>query len=187
MPHNMSCAVTVVALLLHIVPVEARADSLQPRIQIAERGIYRADTVQRGSPNEKGIIVNTVQSARLIANTTSILAGVGVRFGLRYTVVGPLDYNPELKLVIKFPPGGLRDPATRHILFQSEFSMTVAPDTTNYWEYHFENDWELLGGLWTFEFWHKARKVAEQRFCVREARTVSKPEFMTSCGSGLVR
>lgn len=186
--HKMRCAAAALAAIsLCIVLAVAHAEAVFPRIHIAERGVYRAETVQRGSPNEKGAIINTVQSARLIVSTTSILAEVGVRFGLRYSVIGPPGYSPELKLVIRFPPGGLRDPATRQILFQSEFDTAVIAGATNYWEYHFENEWEVVGGIWSFEFWHQDKKLTEQQFCVSEMKALSKPDFAAACGAGLFR
>jgi hypothetical protein len=30
----------------------------------------------------------------------------------------------------------------------------------------FEHDWEVVPGMWTFEFWFRTRKVGEQSFCV---------------------
>ena len=142
------------------------------RIHIIERGIYRAETVSRDQSTGQRGIINTVQNAQLINATESVMGQVGVRFGLRYIAVGA-DGEARLNLVIGFPPSGLRDPATGQTYFQSEFIVRPAAGASNYWEYHFEYDWEVVAGTWTFEFWFGGRKLAEQRFCVSHPNDLS--------------
>jgi hypothetical protein len=170
----------IFAIALLVMPGNAQP-SMQ-RIHILERGVYRAETIQRRDAARDGGATNIVQNPQLISNTATILGAVGVRFGLRYTATVS---NTELKLVIRFPPGGLRDPATQRITFQSEFTVVTSAGATNYWEYHFENDWEVAAGVWTFEFWYRDKKLAEQRFCVHEIGARLTPDVMTNCGLGL--
>lgn len=156
------------------------------RIHIVDRGIYRAETVARDERSREGGVLNVVKNAHLINDTTAIIGRVGVRFGLRYTVAGVAG-NTELKLVINFPARGLRDPATGKVSFQSEFTVRPAAGAVHYWEYHFENDWEVVAGLWIFEFWTDRRKLAEQRFCVSNADLKTSPSAtMGNCQPGLV-
>lgn len=144
------------------------------RIQILETGIYRSETIKRtDAPGTTGVI-NTVQNPRLINNTTTVPGLVGVRFGLRYIPLGDATgSNAPLKLVITFPPAGLRNPDTRQLLFRSENMVSVPIGASLYWEYHFENEWEIVSGLWSFEFWHHGTKLTEQRFCVYGLRSQS--------------
>jgi len=156
------------------------------RIHIIDRGIYRAVTVARDERLREGAVLNVVQNAHLINDTTAIIGRVGVRFGLRYTAAG-VDGNTELKLVINFPAPGLRDPATGKVSFQSEFTVKPAPGAVHYWEYHFENEWEVVAGLWIFEFWIDGRRLAEQRFCVSDADlNAATSAMMGKCQPGLV-
>ena len=175
------------ALSFYYFLAAAQAEAIFPRVQIVERGIYRAETVLRADPSKKGVVVNTVQSPRLIASTTLILAEVGVRFGLRYIAVASPGHNPELKLVIRFPPGGLRDVVTGQILFQSELNTAGIAGVTHYWEYHLEHGWEVVSGIWTFEFWHQGKKLAEQQFCVQKMKSMLNPDLAMGCGFGLFR
>lgn len=166
-------------------PVEAQTIT---KVQIVERGIYRAETIrQTDTPGTTGLI-NTVQNVRLINSTTSVIGQVGVRFGLRYVVVGsPTASDVPLKLVITFPPGGLRNPNTRQIFYHNEHILTVPSGVTLYWEYHFEHEWEVVAGLWYFQFWHQDRKLAEQRFCVQELGSRDSALGLSKeCGAGLL-
>ena len=156
------------------------------KIQIMERGIYRAETVNKTeAPGTTGV-VNTVRNARLITSTASVVGHVGVRFGLRYIVPGT-DSHVPLKLVITFPPAGLRNPQTHQVLFHSEYVLNVPAGVMLYWEYHFEHEWEVVAGLWYFQFWHQGQKLAEQQFCVQELVSRS-PAFgrPKECAFGLL-
>lgn len=155
------------ALLVFSTPRGDAQTSQVNGIQILERGVYRAETVKRTeTPGGTGM-VNTVQNMRLISSTTTVLGQVGVRFGLLYVPLGDVPgADTQLKLVISFPPGGLRNPETREIFFRTESMVTVSIGTAWYWEYHLESEWEVVPGIWTFGFWYQERKLAEQRFCV---------------------
>jgi hypothetical protein len=176
-------------LLLSALPGNAQDLSIE-KIVVVEKGIYRAETVnQREMPGTTGII-NTVQNAKLIVNTTNILARVGVRFGLRYLAVGPPNgRSVALRLMTYFPATGLRNPDTRQTFFHSEHNVIIQIGATRYREYHFEHDWEIVPGLWSFQFWSANRKLVEQRFCVYEPRKMENlsdlPE-MTLCSTDLL-
>lgn len=148
-------------------PSKAQSASSITRVQIIERGIYRAQTVARmNAPGTTGVI-NLVRDAQLITNTTIVPGMVGVRFGLRYVAIGHFASETSLRLVITFPPGGLRNPETGQVIHQNSHLVSVANRARLYREYHFENQWEIVPGIWHFEFWDGERKLAEQRFCVQ--------------------
>lgn len=180
-----TAAALVVCWLTALPSLPANAQAPIERVHIIEHGVYRAETVKRQDAAKGGMIINTVQNPRLISNTTTILAAVGVRFGLRYTTTA----STELRLVIRFPPGGLRDPVTQQVSFQSEFTVVSAPRATNYWEYHFEHDWEVAPGQWIFEFWLNDKKLVEQRFCVYELNNLyaAAAAMIGKCQSGMLQ
>lgn len=137
-------------------------------VKILEHGIYRAETVeQKAAPGTTGII-NSVRNPLLVSSTNSVTGQVGVRFGLRYLLVGT-EPGPEkvLRLAIIFPPAGLRDPQTGQVHYQNEQQEVVPAGIPLYWEYQFEHAWEIVEGIWQFEFWDGAKKLGQQRFCVR--------------------
>ena len=173
-------------ILVAFAPAAAAQTAPIERIHIIDRGIYRAETVARDERSEEEGAFNTVRNAHLINDTTAIVGRVGVRFGLRYTAASA-DGNTELKLITIFPAPGLRDPATGKVSFQSEFTVRPAPGAVHYWEYHFENEWEVVAGLWIFEFWLDRRKLAEQRFCVSDTDlNAATAALMGKCQPGLV-
>lgn len=159
---------TLFALLVSVYASSAIAqESGLYKIQITERGVYRAQTIARKSiPGTTGLI-NTVQNAQLVSSTTLIPGALGVRFGVRYQVSGLPGSMMPLRLLISFPPSGLRNPATGQMFFQNEHLVSVPVGIRSYWEYHFENEWEIVPGVWHFEFWSGQSKLTEQRFCVQ--------------------
>ena len=154
------------ALLLSLSLSVAGQSTPARRVDVLERGTYRADTLARTPmPGTTGVI-NTIQNARLISSSTSIPGLLGVRFGLRYLLRGESAALVPLRLVIVFPPAGLRNPTTGQTFFSSEHTVSVRAGASLYWEYSFENQWEIVPGLWQFEFWEGETKLGEQRFCV---------------------
>lgn len=112
----------LVAILLSASVVDVRARRAMPTIRIIEKGVYQAETIaQRVAPKSTGF-VNCVKNIRLISNTTTVFAELGVRFGLRYEVLDTTVQHAPLKLIVRFPPAGLRDPQTRQTLFESEYT-----------------------------------------------------------------
>lgn len=138
----------------------------QPVIRITEKGVYRAVTTARTITHEATGVLNTVRDAMLVSNTAVVDGKLGIRFGLRYVLTGTSSPSLTLKLVIKFPAVGLRDPGTGAHFYESAQVQTVPPGIAGYWEYHFENDWEIVPGFWVFEFWLDSSRLASQSFCV---------------------
>jgi hypothetical protein len=158
----------LIALFLLVLGLPGQAETPPIRkIQILERGVYRAQTIGRINALGTMGFVNAVRNARLISSTTSVMGMIGVRFGLRYVVLSESrGARASLKFVITLPSGGLRNPATGQLFFQSEHSVTVPFGTVRYWEYHFQHQWEIAPGLWRFEIWDGTNKLGEQEFCI---------------------
>jgi hypothetical protein len=177
--HAHVMVLLLAALTVSPPPVAHAQADVVSRVQVIERGIYRSVTTRRAAEPGTTGRVNIVRDVRLITSTTTVFGRVGVRFGLRYVVSGGPGAEAELKYVIRFPPGGLRDSATGQMFFHSEQSAVVPLGTPLYWEYHLEHDWEVVPGLWIFEFWQRGHKLGEQRFCVYELTRAG--ETPTSC------
>jgi hypothetical protein len=160
----------LVAILLPAAAVDVRAQSAMPTIRIIEKGVYQAETIaQRFAPKSTGF-VNSVRNMRLISNTTTVFAQLGVRFGLRYEVLDAAAQYAPLKLVVRFPPAGLRNPQTEQTHFESEYTEAIPTSVPLYWDYQLENEWEIVPGFWQFEFWSGDKRLAVQRFCVIDLR-----------------
>jgi hypothetical protein len=136
------------------------------RISIVEAGIYSVEiTKKTPDPTDPTGFLNTIGETKLIKRTATIPAKQGVHFGIRSAVVGgPKDGQVDIRIVSKFPAPGLRNPSTGEILFRSEYTDQRKIGTTDYNEYYLEGEWEAVPGVWTFEFWYKDRKLAQQVF-----------------------
>lgn len=156
-------------LLACAMPASSGAQAHDARVsgvRILEKGVYRAVTLEQ---QNKGIEAapDGVRAMKLLTATTTVPARQWVRFGLRYAVAGgPAGAQIDLKLVTKFPPAGLFDPRSGVRHFQLEYVLRRAIGRAYYRDFHLDHIWEVVAGVWTFEFWHRNRKIGEQEFCV---------------------
>lgn len=155
-------------------------------VHILEKGVYEAETIASTSKKEATGIQNVVRNPRLVRSTAVVPGRIGVRFGMRYLVGGPTETNVELKLIIRFPDSGLLDPKTGARYFQTEHSAVMQTGAPGYWEYHLENDWEIVPGIWQFEFWSNAGRLAVERFCVIEGASRPETEIVRKCSQILM-
>jgi hypothetical protein len=108
-----------------------------------------------------------VTGVDLKEKTYRISARTGVRFGVRYRIVGqPADADVKVKLVIRFPPAGLRNPQTGTPSYSDESTITRKVGKVTTAGFGFDRDWEMVPGIWTIEIWDGNRRLLEQRFTV---------------------
>jgi len=161
----VKAVLSLLTLSMLMLPAESPGGSID-QILIIEKGVYRAKTIKKEYTSRGTGAINTVHDAKLIRSATTVPGQIGVRFGFRFVALGKVGRSAELKVVIRFPPGGLREPRSGAILFETEYPISIPIGSTVHQEYHFENDWEIVPGVWRFELWSAQRKLAEQRFCV---------------------
>ncbi len=156
----------MILALLMLAPQEARSSNVDA-VVIVEKGIYAARTVRNAERPRDLTSTYTADSIKLLKSTTVVPARKGIRFGLRYVIVGSSPGTTvELGLAINFPAPGLRAPGGHATYLRSEVAVPRVIGAAGYREFHFDHDWEIVPGLWVFEFWHGDRKVGEQAFCV---------------------
>jgi hypothetical protein len=158
----------------------------EPVVSIVEKGVYQAETVARTVIPDATGVRNTVADPRLISATTLIYAQLGVRMGLRFMASDTQRANVNLELVIRFPPPGLRNTSSHQRFTQAEYRVTVPVNVLQYWEYHFENDWEIVPGAWEFEFWSGGKRLAVQKFCVIDTIGTNKADVLKMCSLPVV-
>lgn len=161
-------------LLFAFLPVSAALPDQHrvDRVSVFERGIYRASG--GGSPIAVSSFgsVTKVRDVSLVQSTTTIFARKSLRFGLRYVIAGSPSGAPvDIRLVTRFPTGGVLDPVagTRH--YASEYNIRGAIGVPAYREFMFDQSWEIVAGEWVFEFWQAGRNIGSQRFCVLDAES----------------
>jgi Domain of unknown function (DUF3859) len=155
-------------LLLSLSSVAHAQKAQIERIDIAGKGIYQV-TVGKLTPDKQSPtgMVASVKNVKLVEETTTVPARIGLEFGIQYAIVGvPKGAKVPIRIVNVYPKQGLRNPKTRKTVRRAEIVRNKVIGELNYAGYAFENKWEIVPGVWKFELWHKNRKLAEQSFTV---------------------
>lgn len=160
---------TIVCFLLLSLSSAAHAQQAQiERIDIVGKGIYQVD-VGKLTPDKQAPtgIVASVKNAKLIESTTTVPARIGLEFGIQYAIVGsPKGAQLPIRIVNVYPKQGLRNPKTGKTVQRAEIVRDKVIGDLIYAGYAFENEWEIVPGVWKIELWHENRKLAEQSFTV---------------------
>jgi hypothetical protein len=154
--------------LLSSASVYAQAPSVEGA-DILWAGIYRAQIVGTfEQPATASGKTNQLANIVKLETTTTVRARLGTSFGFQYSLSGePEGWPATINIVVILPKSGLLNPATQKRYYREEWR--AAPNTvgaTSVVGYLFEQDWEMVPGLWKFEIWHSGRKLGEQSFCV---------------------
>lgn len=155
-------------LLLNLSSVAHAQKAQIERIDIVGKGIYQV-AVGKLTPDKQAPtgVVASVKKATKIEDTTTVHARIGLEFGIEYVIIGaPKGAKVPIRVVNVYPKQGLRNPKTRRTLRHAEFVRNKIIGDTIYAGYAFENEWEVVPGVWKIELWHKNRKLAEQSFTV---------------------
>ena len=130
-------------------PAEYRVDG----VSVFERGIFQASSENLRIAESSFGPVAQVRDVSLVQSTTTILARNSLRFGLRYGITGaPAGAPVDIRLVTRFPEGGLLDPAAGVRHYESEYTIRGAIGAPAYREFMFDQSWEIVAGEWVFEF-----------------------------------
>lgn len=158
------------ALLLLAFPVtHASAQMLHvDRVEVVEYGLYTADVdsavLAPGTPAGARTEVSDVKHA---ATTRTVPAQLGVRFGFRFILVGsPSGVTVPLHMVTIFPKPGLSAHRGVRPQSRSEYDKPITIGARSYRDYGFDQRWEIVPGVWTFQIWYQGRRLAEQKFTV---------------------
>ena len=164
--------------LLLLLPLVAAAAQEPVAIAITAYGTYTSK-LQSKDPTDTAVtgFINRVTDVKLIEQTDKLCARLGLDFGLDYLVHGTTaGVRPgapvELQMVTRFPAPGIVDPQGRRFA-TSTYTQQTSIGGTGYRSYTFEYAWEIVAGEWVFEFHHRGRKIAEQRFTVATACGIS--------------
>jgi hypothetical protein len=146
--------------------VAGTADAREPvGVEIVQYGLFRSEIVERQS-DSTGVMHNVVDKVCHIATTETVPLKIGVHFGVRYRVTGPVaGERVVLNKVIRYPAVMTPPPPARPSSAVSSL-VELRVGTTTYTEYALEQSWELAPGTWTFQFFERDRKLAEFSFTV---------------------
>ena len=165
--------VLIAAMLFWLLPRAAVAQNVTD-VVITEFGIYTS-RLQSKEPSSLATtgFVNRVTDVKLVERTERICARLELSFGVTYLVVGtPAGATIELEMRTLYPAPGVVDPSGKRHLTTS-FIANPSIGGSGFRSFTFEYAWEIISGEWVFEFLHRGRKVAEQRFTVATACGIS--------------
>lgn len=166
--------VLVLALVLGI----AAAHATEPtRVEIVEYGIYTLD-VDSTVRDANGINQNVVSNLCHVTTTTMIPMKPKLTFGFRYRVSGVEpdgDRIVRLTKVVSFPdevtPPGAKKPLRSYTeVFATQIGVV------GYIGYGFDEPWELMRGIWTFQLFRGGRLLAEQNFTIIDDPSAPTPQ-----------
>ena len=149
---------------------EVRVDGMR----VSAFGIYR-EKLDRLEPSSKTAMgyLRIVTERELLQKTETICARLGVTFGFDFKIEGaPTGMPLALKAVTRFPPPGMVN-AKGERFTQNEYDGRVLIGAPNSRSFTFEEPWEMVPGIWIFEFHDQSRKIGEKSFEVLTACPVS--------------
>lgn len=160
----------LIAVLFLAVGTPAWAQKVE-RIEIVEYGIYTADKLKsQRDPN--GQLHSTIGNLHHAETTTTIPAELGIKFGVKYRVIGEPDgQRVTIRKLIVYPPTGIKPPNALQPLLSSDGQTNPPIGETVYTGFEFDDPWELVPGSWAIQFWQGNRLLAEQRFTVVARRS----------------
>ena len=156
-------------LALLVVLLSGAANAQPVGVEILQYGLFRSEIVGK-QPDAGGVVHNVVDKVCHIATTRVVPMRIGLHFGLRYKVTGPVaGERVLLKKVIRYP--AIMAAPARPVSQVSNF-VELPVGASSYTEYALEHPWELVADTWTFQFFEQDRKVAEFSFTVSEGASV---------------
>jgi hypothetical protein len=104
---------------------------------------------------------------RHVETTTTIPAELGVKFGIRYRVIGDPDgQRVTIRKSLLYPLPGVKAPNAPRPLLRSDDPIAPTIGEIGYSGFEFDDPWELVPGVWTIQLWQGTRLLTEQRFNV---------------------
>ena len=156
----------LVALAIVVTSAPANAQTIDG-IQFLDAGIFAGRVLgKQPSPRTASGTINISGDRDIIEQTDRICARLGVFFGVKYQLTGkPAGETVMLDLVTRFPEPGMVNAKGERFL-QNEFNSLSTIGTAEIRTFSFDEKWELVPGLWVFEFHFKGRKIGETAFHV---------------------
>ena len=141
-------------------------------LQVVEVGLFRARTTgQSPAPQAVAESTNIIENVVFYEPTTKVPARQGIRFGIRYRLIGtPARQSVPLRVVWRIPEPGIENPKTgiHYRQGSSESIGFIGEETMN--GYSFDEPWEIRCGDWIQEIWLGQRKLHSQTFTVEDCQ-----------------
>jgi hypothetical protein len=162
------------ALALMLFPLAGHAEDATrvDDIEIVDFGVYNAEVKYRvEDPSLASGGRRLVSNIKFVEKSERVPGRLGVQFGYRYKVIGePAGAAVPLKFVLRYPEPGLKNPQNGNKKLLDEFTQDRTIGDIHARGYGFDNAWEIVTGVWTFEVWYQDRMLKDQKFTVVKAK-----------------
>src|SRR5215469_8874785 len=156
-----------VALLVTFwIPAVAQSAGID-RVDVSGYGIAITSGTARIGTGTSGIPEYASNDVQIVTTTDIVPACIGMRFGIRYNVVGAPNGAPEnITTTTRFPLPGLAMPGAAEPILVNRYVVSADIGRGGYHGYRFDEPWELVPGRWTLEIWSRDRLLASHSFMV---------------------
>lgn len=171
----MRCLGLLLLVLLLVAPGRIAAQPLAAyEIEIVEFGLYasRLDRTEKDANAPIGYF-NWVSDFRLLEHGDEFCAKMNLEFGFEYRITGAAAGSPVvIDMVTRFPDAGMTNGVGKRFS-KSEYRRQLGVGVAQFRTFKFEEPWEMVPGVWTFEFHHLGRKIGEKQFKILPSCPIS--------------
>ena len=159
---RLSTALLAICLFPSVGSAESAAS-----IEITGYGILANTPGKRVGTGSSGIEEDYVAGDYVLKTTDTIPTCLGTRFGILYRLVGaPVGAALNIVAVNKFPAPGLAMPGVAAPIREDRYRDIGRIGGEGLSSYQFDNQWEMVPGIWAIELWSGDRKLASRDFNV---------------------
>jgi hypothetical protein len=140
-------------------------------VTITHIGTYTAETksapAQSGQESPTGTI-GTDSNWHFESDSPDVPGKPGAQFGIEFRVEGePRDDSVTLYLTLIFPPQGIHNPNIGTTMYAAKIAFpNMKIGARCLVGYGFDNEWEIVPGVWTEQIWYQDHMLAERNFNV---------------------
>ncbi len=140
------------------------------RIAVIDAGFFVYDPagISSDAPRTVEGVLITPKNMRFLTETPAVTAKVGTSFGVRFLTIGEPRRAPvTLRTGWKIPAPGMTNPQNGRTYHESSSDPTTRMGTDYLSGYGFDNQWEVVPGVWLLQIWQGSRKLLEHSFTIR--------------------
>ncbi len=165
---TFAAAMSALALLMFAVQAAAQ-DARIDRVEVLEFGFYTSDKTGTSTtaPGAAAGRTDTITNVRFLKAPSKVAAGSGVGIGIRFESVGrSRGEETTIRSVWKIPAPGVTNPRSGNTYRQSVVEFKTRVGDVHMRGYTFDEEWEVVRGVWTLEIWQDDRMLAAHNFTV---------------------
>jgi hypothetical protein len=149
------------ALLLAL----AACATVSPKAELRWAGLYTVDSSSEiTDPTSLSGTRARSSGVRPVSATTHIPAVLGTHFGFSYVLSGVENRAIAVRIVWRFPEGGIENPSTGKSAQYIEAKLSCPVGELCWVSWVFDHDWELKPGTWTAEVWDGSTLLQSRTF-----------------------